>query len=280
MAYGSSKPSQPHTRMMTMAMPKMSIIPKASMEILRRHFGRQVKRLAAAVAVCFVLAVPAHADIAFVESAQGDTAATFSSSTSGHLAIVCAYRDGNNTAPTIPMDYAVLPTGTSAGTGGANTNSFSCGYKVLGAGETSTGTWTNASSVIVHIYSGQHSTTPIGDVGSRVGLGTVWQGGADHDLTLDVTDGSSWVASFGGIRDETANAYLPTISGGTFTARENDNNAGEDHHSLDTNAGQASGDMGDANSTGVATIGHYTLAVEIVAEPAATSDNRRQSFGF
>lgn len=101
--------------------------------------------------------------------------------------VVFAYRNAL-TAPTNASGY------TSATTQSANTNSFRVSYKIATGSETSTGTFTNASLIIVHIYRG---ASGIGGVGSTTTASSTTTNMSGIG-TMSVTDGTSWVVSWGG----------------------------------------------------------------------------------
>lgn len=112
----------------------------------------------------------------------------------GDLAIVFAHRDGSNTSPTLPSGW------TGIQTGGANTNSARSGYRVLQSGDTSSGTWTNGTSIQLIVLRGQNATTPIGNSAQGGTLGTSMTFPA---VTFQVTDGTSWAVLMGGHRTAT-----------------------------------------------------------------------------
>jgi len=69
--------------------------------------------------------------------------------TTGDLIFCFAFRDGNVAAPTAPAGWTVLDSiigGTSC--------SSTLGYKYAASGSETTGTWTNASGVVVVVYRG------------------------------------------------------------------------------------------------------------------------------
>lgn len=119
----------------------------------------------------------------------------------GDLIVVFAYRDGNTTAPSLVSGF------TSIDATGANTNSARLAYKIAASGSESTGTWTNATGIVVHVYRG-------------AGIGNLAVGGGSATtvtypaLTLNENDGSSWVARFAGHRTAT-NMTTNTPSGYT-----------------------------------------------------------------
>ena len=93
--------------------------------------------------------------ISFIGQATGTTSATLPTFTAGDLAVVWAYRDGSTTAPTLPAGW------TNINSSGANTNSARIGYRILVGGDTTTGTWTNATEVLVHVYRGHGVTAQL-----------------------------------------------------------------------------------------------------------------------
>jgi len=109
----------------------------------------------------------------------------------GDLIIAFAYRDGNATAPALPAGW------TNINNSGANTNSARLAYKFALSGAETTGTWTNATGIVVQVYRGTG------------GVGASAVGGASSAtitypaLTLQRTDGTSWVARFAGHRTAT-----------------------------------------------------------------------------
>jgi hypothetical protein len=200
--------------------------------------------------------------ISFVGSAQGDNSATLPAFNAGDIAIVSAYRDGSTTAPSLPAGWIDWPTGADGSTNarGTVTNSFRIGYRILVGGDTTTGTWTNANSVTVGVYRGQHSSTPAGDMANIINAGTAYDYGA---LTMDVSDGTSWVIATSGSRDPAAAIGTPT----GFTNRENDVNATERAAFHDSNGG-LSAYAGESIPTGVASTGRLANVIELVAAAA------------
>jgi hypothetical protein len=83
-----------------------------------------------------------------IGSATGTTSCTLPTHQAGDLIIIFAYRDGNTTAPSLPAGYWNITNN------GANTNSMRVGYRIAPSAGTSSGTWTNATSVIGVVYRG------------------------------------------------------------------------------------------------------------------------------
>jgi len=111
----------------------------------------------------------------------------------GDYIIVFAYKN-STTAPSLATGY------TNISTQSANTNSFRIGYKIAVGNETSTGTWTNASTVQVAVYRG---VTGIGAAGSTTNAAATTTTIAGIG-TMQADDLSSWVLSFAGSRQTTS----------------------------------------------------------------------------
>jgi surface protein len=86
--------------------------------------------------------------ISFIGSATGTNSATVPAHNSGDILVVFAFRDGSTTAPTLPSGW------TNINNAGANTSAQRNGFRISDGTITTTGTWTNATSVIVLVYRG------------------------------------------------------------------------------------------------------------------------------
>lgn len=168
----------------------------------------------------------------------------------GDLALAYAYRDGSNTPPSLPTGW------TDIHNSGANTNSHRLAYRVLQAGDSSW-TFTNATETIVHVYRGQQAATPIGASAAT---------GANNSttvtysaLTLQVTDGTSWVAGFAGHRS--TNTALETPPTGMVN-RSNIVDATAEAAGHDTNGGVSSWSSQDVAVGGTASAWR-SIVVEI-----------------
>jgi hypothetical protein len=86
--------------------------------------------------------------LAYVTSVTGVNSATLTGLTqAGDIIVGFAFRDGSTTAPTLPAGWISIATSA-----GASAASSRVAFKeATGAAETS-GTWTNATSVVFHIY--------------------------------------------------------------------------------------------------------------------------------
>lgn len=114
----------------------------------------------------------------------------------GDLIIIFAYRDGNNTAPTVPAGWR------SVGSGGGNTNSGVLGYVYATSTSTTSGTWTNATTVIAAVYRG----TQLGNVTTGNGASTTVTYPA---LTFSSGENVGWVNYFAGHRSTNTSLQTP-----------------------------------------------------------------------
>ena len=129
--------------------------------------------------------------ITYVASAtSGATTITIPVHQVGDLMIMLAHRE-NNTPATVPLGWTSI-----VSSGGGNLSSV-LAYRIATATNDSSGTWTNAQILAVHIYRGQSTSTPIGANALSNGNGTVV---TYPGLTLTQNNGSSWVIGFAGHR--------------------------------------------------------------------------------
>lgn len=135
--------------------------------------------------------------LSFVGQASAAAAsASLPAFTAGDLAIVFAFRDGNTTAPTLPSGW------TGLGSAGANTCSARWGFRILQAGDTTTGTWTNATAVEVYVITGVDAGNPIPAFQSAGSTGASASPSWSSFGTLDLT-GRDWLIFLGGHRTAT-----------------------------------------------------------------------------
>jgi hypothetical protein len=210
----------------------------------------------------------AKVGVSFVGSAVGTTSANLPAFLPGDIAVVHAFRSGNATAPTLPAGWTSINTGTTTTTGAR------IGYRILVAGDTTTGTWTNATRVTVSIYRGQslaygNGVNPASATSSAVSTTVTYPA-----LTLTRTDGTSWVLGVAGHRStDTAIETPPT--GMVLRADSLGTSEAAAH---DTGGGVAS--WGSTNvSVGGTSSGWVSFVVEIAAQPALLvwNDEPRQA---
>ena len=120
----------------------------------------------------------ADGSITYIGEATGTTSATLPPHQSGDLILAFAFRDGSTTLPTQPSGWSFLD-GT-----GANSCAGRVSYKVATSDSETTGTWTNATTVIFLIYRGVNLGNPLSLSNRSTGSSTTvnyntnafWQG--------------------------------------------------------------------------------------------------------
>lgn len=120
----------------------------------------------------------------------------FSAPQAGDLILAWFHRDGSTTAPSLPTGYTTI----RSASGGANTNARRLCYKYAVGTETDTGVATNATSSAVAIYRGADLALGFGDLASGGSASTSMAYGT---LSMQVSDGTSWVVGFGAHRTAT-----------------------------------------------------------------------------
>jgi len=117
--------------------------------------------------------------ITYIGEATGADSATLPAHQAGDLILAFAFRDGSTSPPTQPAGWTTLSSS------GANVCSFRSAYKVAASNSETTGTWTNATTVIFLVFRGVQVWSGINlNVSARGGSGTVvtynpngfWQG--------------------------------------------------------------------------------------------------------
>jgi hypothetical protein len=220
--------------------------------------------IAASITLLLALlwAVPADAAISRIGScAAQTTSCTFSVAPSaGDAIIVFAHRDGSTTAPGIPTTSLSSPTATvstyaTLANAGANTNSARIGVRISDGTETTTGTWTNATSIAAIIYRGAN-VAPFGQFAAGGAASTTL---SYTGFTLDVTTGTSWVVAFGAHRSGDTTVASTAVTGFTNVANATDIVA------MDTNAGVSSYTT-KTQSVGGTSSGWRTYAIELLAQ--------------
>lgn len=132
--------------------------------------------------------------ISFIGQATGANSVTLPSHQSGDVILIFAFNETSLTVPSLASGW------TSITTNSGNTCAFRLGYLVAGSSSEVSGTWTNATGCIAHVYRGADNADPIG-ASLRQGSSTSAFGVAYPGLTLEVGDGTAWVAGFAGHRN-------------------------------------------------------------------------------
>ena len=193
--------------------------------------------------------------ISYVSSGTGtNSIASMPSHQAGDLLIFFAYRDGSTTNPTLPAGFTSItaPDGTSSST--------TVGYKIAASGSETSGTWTNATSLICHVYRSSTGSVFPGAVATNTGSSTTVNYPA---LTLNNTGGSSWVLGFAGCnQSDMSLETAPSL----MTNRSTVSDATDEAAGADTNGGVTSWSSTNVSVGG--TSGPWTTAVIEIAESA------------
>lgn len=191
--------------------------------------------------------------IAFVSAAAASNAAsvTLGTHSTGDLLLAFVSREGSATPPDLPSGWTNV-----VATASPDNVSSRVGYKIAASGSETSGTWTNATGIIVLAYSGADGTTPVGANSEDSGGSTTMNYPA---LTLNVSSGSSWVVWFG----------CHSWGGGTLgvpsgtTQRANPTGSVMNIGAFDSNAGVSSWSSGTGSAPGFDD--YQTRAIEILA---------------
>lgn len=186
-------------------------------------------------------------------SAQANSVA-ITTPQAGDLILVFAHRDGSTTAPSLPSGYTSL--GTTSGGSGGTSNSARLGFKYSDGTETTSGTWTNATSVAVHVSRGCDPSLAYGAFATAGAASSTLTFPA---LTLQVTDGTSWVVGFGASR-------TATDVGTNDPTGMADRSSATDIAVWDTNAGVSS--WSQQTATINASTRQIVYTIELVAKPS------------
>jgi hypothetical protein len=202
-------------------------------------------------------------DIEFVSSdyaVSGPTATiTIPTHQAGDLLVMIAVNIDDSSTPSAPggEGWTLETSASRTGFGAKNFRTYS---KVAASGSVTTGTWSATDWLICHVYRNA----------SGLGAGAVDNDGASNPdlpgLTLEVSDGSSWVMNWAGQNGATNNEMSET-SGLTRREMYEDPSGGppdEVFASWDTNGG-ASSFSGKSNiSSGITSLDWISLSVEIL----------------
>jgi len=204
----------------------------------------------------------AESPVVYISSSTGtNSIGSMPTHQSGDLLLFFAYRDGSLTAPSLPSGYTSVLTKSDAS--GAD-NSCRVGWKIATSGSETSGTWTNATSLLCHVYRGTDQTAPIGGT-STWSYGEAGTASIDYrTITMSVTNNTSWVVGFAGHRATDTSLQTPPTGmvNRTTVADATDEAAGHD-----TNRGVASWST-QTVSVGGTTNGWCSIVVEILAGSA------------
>lgn len=191
----------------------------------------------------------------YISSATGTNTVTLPAHQVGDIILGCAFRDGSNTAPTIPSGQNWS---AAIKNGGANT----CSMVLVAKRATSTsegfGTFTNATSCIGVVVRGARA---VGFIGGSAEDGASSNNPNFPTVSMSVADGSSLVLGFIGHRS--TNTTITNAPTG-MTNRNSVSDATDQMAVHDTNGGVSSW-SGTTVSIGGTASGYRSITVEILA---------------
>lgn len=198
-----------------------------------------------------VLAAP----ISFVGAAAGTTTPVLPAHQAGDLLVCFMFRDGNATAPALPAGW------TSAATGAGTTCSYRLAYKIATSSSESGGGATTATTCITSVYRPKAGFALLmGAVAPATGTAATL---AYPGLTLQNTDGTSWVGAAAGHRS--TNTAIETPPAG-MVLRNNSLDTTDEGAAFDTDGGVTSWAGANVPLGGTAS-GWAAVVYEIKAAP-------------
>ena len=171
------------------------------------------------------------------------------------LIVISAFRDGSATNPTLPAGWTLI-TDTSDGT----LCSITVGWKLAISGADTSGTWSNATGMLCHVYRGADPVAPFGTI--------QFDGGASATLTYGDTTGATkgrmnnqWFVAFAHHRsvDTTTMTNAPTGYTLVITAL----GVTQDQVSFDTNGPVEAGFASNTVATGGTSSGFCTVQLPL-----------------
>lgn len=187
--------------------------------------------------------------ISYVGRVTGTTSATLPTHQAGDL-LVCFAFSRTGASITLPSGWTNKVT-----TGSFNGASSRLSYRVATAAGTASGTWTNATSVVFHVYRG---ATGLG--GNQWTTSNTNSGFYYPSVTLARTDNTSWIAYFAG--HQSTNTALETAPTGATNRSTLVNTAEVAGH--DTN-GTVASSPSPSVTLGGTDAGWHSHTVELVA---------------
>lgn len=190
--------------------------------------------------------------ISFVTSFKNANGGTLTGLTAGQIVVGYAFRSGSNSKPTIPAGWTSETSGVTSNSAGSQAV-----WQLATGSSLVTGTFSNATNCVFHVYDGVDGTTPVGGSAVQTGSGTTV---TYPGITMTDTSGNSWVVGMGGHRS--TNTTINTAPTG-MTNRDSQITTGE-IGAHDTNGGVASWSS-TAQSVGGSSSGWGCYAIELLA---------------
>lgn len=220
---------------------------------------------AAQLNIAYYVGTPPPTTMTFEGASSGTTTPVLPAHQAGDLLVCFMFRDGNTTAPALPAGW------TSRATGAGTTCSYRLAYKLATSSSESGGGATTATTCITSVY------RPAAGYSLSVGANNRQTGTAATltypALTLQDTDGSSWIAAAAGHRS--TNTAIETPPSG-MNLRLNAVDTTDEAAVFDTSFGIAASSWPSKSVTLGGTASGWIAAVyEIKATATGTSSRRR-----
>lgn len=194
--------------------------------------------------------------ISYIGGATGTNSATLPTHAADDLIVGFAFRDGLAALPTVPAGWTTIVSSTGTLCGAA------IAYKVAASSGETSGTWTNADSLLIQVYRGIDTSAPIGASNINPGNNTA-NTVAYAALTFSNTSGTSWGLAAAGHRSNAGGLNLSIAPTG-YTNRTYANDATDKAAGHDSAAGATGFTAGTVTVGGGSTQGWITTVVEIL----------------
>jgi len=213
----------------------------------------------------FILRANASA-LSFVcaSSTRATSTAACSGEQTGDLLIVSAFATQTSTIPTLATGFTNINSASNSGGATSTRTALIAGWSTATSSSSNSGTWTNATDVIMQVYRGQ-AASPVGNsaVDGGNNSGTLVNYPA---VNLTATDNSSWFTGFAGIA--AGQALLSTPPTGMIN-RTSETAPTPRVTGNDTN-GPTSSNWPSTDVTGFSTTKFTSIVIEIKAAPTIT----------
>jgi hypothetical protein len=206
--------------------------------------------------------------ISYVGGATGITSVTMPAHQAGDLLLAFAYRDGSNLAPSLPAGWSSPDAIGNGVTNTGNTQGARIGFKFATSSSETSGTWTNATGLIIHVYRGVSQRSPIQIIDWVNAASSLAMTYGPLDVLIR-NDGTSWVVAFAGHRSQ--NAAVNTAPSG-LTNRTDYSDATNHVAGHDTNGGVTTAATYSNTVSGTAN-GYITCVLDLIEDYSADATN-------
>ena len=172
----------------------------------------------------------------------------------GDLLVAFAHNTTSTTVPTLPSGWTQI-----LAPAGAGNSAMLLAYKVATSNAEAVSGFTNANTVLVQVYHGVDTASPIGGSASNTGTSNTVTYPA---ITMSVTDGTSRVVCFAARKTQSGTLDNPPAGTTRRLNEYNSNGGGSQACGFDTNGGVSSWSAQNV-AAGGASEGWFTCSVEL-----------------